>query len=99
LTKHVALVGFMGTGKSTLGSRLAGRIGSLLIDIDADLEGLVGPIPDYFEKHGEAAFRAVEASAVSDALLGSVPAVVVLGGGAVTSAARWESFRASASSG
>jgi shikimate kinase/3-dehydroquinate synthase len=90
LTKHVALVGFMGTGKSTLGSRLAGRIGSPLIDIDADLEGLVGPIPDYFEKHGEAAIRAVEASAVSDALLGSVPAVVVLGGGAVTSAATRE---------
>jgi shikimate kinase/3-dehydroquinate synthase len=90
LTKHVALVGFMGTGKSTLGSRLAERIGVPLIDVDADLEALIGPIPDYFDKHGEAAFRAVEASAVSEVLLGSAPAVVVLGGGAVASAATRE---------
>jgi shikimate kinase / 3-dehydroquinate synthase len=90
LTKHVALVGFMGTGKSTLGSRLAERIGAPLIDVDADLEAVIGPIPDYFDKHGEAAFRAVEASAVSEVLLGSAPSVVVLGGGAVASAATRE---------
>jgi shikimate kinase/3-dehydroquinate synthase len=90
LTKHVALVGFMGTGKSTLGSRLAERIGVPLIDVDADLEALIGPIPDYFDKHGEAAFRAVEASAVGEVLLGRAPAVVVLGGGAVASAATRE---------
>ena len=85
--KHVALVGFMGAGKSTLGRRLAGRIRAALTDVDADLEDQFGPIPDYFEKHGEAAFRTVEESAVTDALSRGTRSVVVLGGGAVTSAA------------
>ena len=88
--KHLALVGFMGAGKSTLGWQLAARIGAPLTDVDADLEGLVGPIPDYFDKHGEAAFRVVEESAVTEALLRSARSVVVLGGGAVTSAATRE---------
>src|ERR1700693_1571320 len=80
----------MGTGKSTLGRQLAERIGAPLIDVDADLEVLVGPIPDYFHEHGEAAFRAVEELAVSEVLLRSAPSVVVLGGGAVTSPATRE---------
>ena len=88
--KHLALVGFMGAGKSTLGWQLAARIGAPLTDVDADLEGLVGPIPDYFGKHGEAAFRVVEESAVTEALLRSARSVVVLGAGAVTSAATRE---------
>src|SRR2546423_6308480 len=88
--KHLALVGFMGAGKSTLGCQLAARIGAQLTDVDADLEGLIGPIPDYFGKHGEAAFRVVEESAVTEALLRSARSVVVLGGGAVTSAATRE---------
>jgi shikimate kinase/3-dehydroquinate synthase len=88
--KHVALVGFMGAGKSTLGRRLAECIGASLTDIDADLEDLVGPIPAYFEKHGEAGFRGVEESAVNEALLRNGRSVVVLGGGAVTSPATRE---------
>src|SRR5712691_1187131 len=83
--RHVALVGFMGSGKSTLGSHVAARIGSPLTDIDADLEGLLGPIADYFREHGETAFRGVEESAVTEALLRKTPSVVVLGGGAVAS--------------
>ena len=63
--KHLALVGFMGAGKSTLGWQLAARIGAPLTDVDADLEGLVGPIPDYFDKHGEADVALVERSDVS----------------------------------
>src|SRR2546423_6131391 len=85
--KHLALVGFMGAGKSTLGWQLAARIGAPLTDVDADLEGLVGPIPDYFGKHGEAAFRVVEESAVTEALLRRARPVVVLGRGAVPPAA------------
>jgi len=88
--KHVALVGFMGAGKSTLGRRLAERIGAPVTDIDADLENLVGSIPAYFEKHGEAVFRGVEESAVTEALLRNGRSVVVLGGGAVTSPATRE---------
>ena len=61
--KHLALVGFMGAGKSTLGWQLAARIGAPLSDIDADLEDLIGSIPDYFGRHGEGAFRVVEESA------------------------------------
>jgi shikimate kinase/3-dehydroquinate synthase len=85
--KHVALVGFMGAGKSTLGRRLAERIGVPLTDLDEDLEKLVGPIADYFREHGETAFRAVEEIAAAEVLRREGPTVVVLGGGAVTSAA------------
>jgi shikimate kinase/3-dehydroquinate synthase len=85
--KHIALVGYMGAGKSTLGGELATRIGAPLVDVDAELAERIGPIPDYFRERGEAEFRAVEEAAVADALRRSGRSVVVLGGGAVTSAA------------
>jgi shikimate kinase/3-dehydroquinate synthase len=86
----VALVGFMGAGKSTLAWRAAERTGRVFTDVDSDLEGLIGPIGAYFEQHGEAAFRGVEEVAVTEALLRRAPAIVALGGGAVTSAATRE---------
>jgi shikimate kinase / 3-dehydroquinate synthase len=88
--RHVALVGFMGAGKSTLAWRAAEQTGRGYVDVDSDLEGLVGPIGAYFDEHGEAAFRAVEEVAVTEALLRSAPSIIALGGGAVTSAATRE---------
>ena len=55
--RHVALVGFMGAGKSTLAWRAAEQTGRGYVDVDSDLEGLIGPIGAYFDEHGEAAFR------------------------------------------
>jgi len=88
--RHVVLVGFMGAGKSTLAWRAAEQTGRGYVDVDSDLEGLIGPIGAYFDEHGEAAFRAVEEVAVTEALLRSAPSIVALGGGAVTSAATRE---------
>ena len=57
----IFLVGFMGSGKSTVGRRLAGRLGYSFIDMDARLEGEHGmTINEIFEKLGEKAFRAME---------------------------------------
>ena len=90
MDRHVALVGFMGAGKSTLAWQAAQQTGRGYVDVDSDLEGLIGPIAAYFVEHGEPAFRAVEEVAVTEALLRSAPSIVALGGGAVTSAATRE---------
>jgi 3-dehydroquinate synthetase len=87
LGRHVALVGFMGAGKSTLGARVAERIGRRFVDVDVGLEERIGPIAAYFAEHGEASFRELEAEAVADALRRDTPSVVALGGGAVGSSA------------
>jgi shikimate kinase len=85
--RHVALVGFMGAGKSALAREAAERTGRPCVDVDAKLEERLGSIPAYFAAHGEAAFRAVEAEATAEALGRTAPSVISLGGGAVTSAA------------
>jgi shikimate kinase/3-dehydroquinate synthase len=83
--RHLALIGFMGAGKSTLGREVAERIGRRFVDLDEEIELATSrPITELFED-GEAAFRAVEADLASEVLAGH-PAVVALGGGAVLSA-------------
>lgn len=81
----VVLVGPPGAGKSTVGALVAQQLGVPLRDTDADIETATGSsIADLFIDEGEAAFRGREASAVAEALA-SEGAVVVIGGGAVTS--------------
>src|SRR2546423_9171799 len=94
LTKHVALVGFMGAGKTTLGTEAARLIGCRFRDLDQELEVRLGTsIRSYFTEEGEAAFRKREAIATVAALRDPEPAVLALGGGAVTSAAVREALR------
>jgi len=84
LERHLALVGFMGAGKSTLGPVLAERLGRAFVSVDAVVEARVGmPITEVFETRGEAAFRELEAEAASDVLARRSPAVIELGGGAL----------------
>jgi 3-dehydroquinate synthetase/shikimate kinase len=84
LDRHVALVGFMGAGKTTLGAEVAQRLGRRLVDLDRELERSVRrTIPELFEERGEAEFRVLEAEATIQALLNERPAVLALGGGAV----------------
>jgi shikimate kinase len=89
--RRIALVGMMGTGKSTVAARVAATLGWTCIDVDAVIEARTArAISDIFATDGEAAFRAIEADIVADGLggqdvtrRGSVGCVVALGGGAV----------------
>jgi len=84
LDRHVALVGFMGAGKSTLGWEVAERLGRRLVDLDHELARSAGrTIPELFEERGEAEFRVLEAEATIATLQNERPAVLALGGGAV----------------
>jgi shikimate kinase/3-dehydroquinate synthase len=86
LDRHLALVGFMGAGKSTLGREVAGRLDRPFADADEAIEAAAGrSIPELFADEGEEGFRARETGAVR-ALLAGPPAVLALGGGAVTRA-------------
>ncbi|WP_454163437.1 shikimate kinase [Gordonia iterans] len=81
---HAVLTGFMGSGKSTVGSALADALGVGYLDTDAELERRAGrTIPEIFVDDGEAAFRALERDVVLDALA-TFDGVVALGGGSVT---------------
>jgi shikimate kinase/3-dehydroquinate synthase len=84
LDRHVALVGFMGAGKSTLGAEIADRLGRRLVDLDRELERAARrAIPELFEERGEVEFRVLEAEETVAALHNERPAVLALGGGAV----------------
>ncbi|HET7912983.1 MAG TPA: shikimate kinase, partial [Pseudolabrys sp.] len=57
--RSIVLVGMMGAGKSSIGRRLAGRLGIPFVDADSEIESAAGmTIPEIFEKHGEPYFRA-----------------------------------------
>jgi shikimate kinase/3-dehydroquinate synthase len=84
LDRHVALVGFMGAGKSTLGLEVAQLLGRRLVDLDRELERSARrAIPELFEEVGEVEFRVLEAEQTIAALRNERPAVLALGGGAV----------------
>jgi shikimate kinase / 3-dehydroquinate synthase len=86
LGKHLALVGFMGAGKTTLGLAVAQRLGRAFVDLDREIErGLGQSIAEIFAERGEAEFRVIEQTAALDTLCRGKPAVVALGGGAVGS--------------
>ena len=94
-TPGIYLVGFMGSGKSTVGRLLAERLGWQFVDLDAEIENQAGkPIARIFEDEGEAAFRELEAAAVTAqtcAVRGGHARVVALGGGAyIAERNRWK---------
>jgi shikimate kinase len=80
---RVVLTGFMGAGKTTVGALLADRLGWQFIDSDRIVESRAGlTIADIFNRHGEPAFREMEASAIRDAV-STEHLVLALGGGAL----------------
>src|SRR5436309_11010332 len=83
LGRHIALVGFMGAGKTTLGREVAARLGRPFLDVDDEVERAEGPIWELFEQRGEATFRELEARFLREAAGRSEPSVIAVGGGAV----------------
>ena len=82
-TRSIVLVGMMGAGKSSVGRRLAARLGLAFVDADAEIESAAGmTIPEIFAKHGEADFRSGEKRVIAR-LLDNGPQVLATGGGAV----------------
>ena len=80
----IVLIGFMGAGKTTVGRALAARLNLPFVDTDEVIEQASGlSISDIFEGYGETGFREIEARTIAEQLAGP-PAVVALGGGAVT---------------
>jgi shikimate kinase len=76
----------MGSGKSTVGSRLAQQLGWRFVDLDEKIEAASGiTIPQFFERHGEPAFRQLEVEQLRAALGRSLerqePTILALGGG------------------
>jgi shikimate kinase len=82
-TRSIVLVGMMGVGKSTIGRRLAARLGLRFFDADVEIEvahaGMT--IPEIFTAHGEPYFRDGEARVIARLLEGG-PIVLATGGGA-----------------
>jgi shikimate kinase len=82
--RHVALVGFMGTGKSTIGRKLARELRCAFFDTDNLIVRAHGAIAEIFASEGEATFRQYEAETIEDVLRTCEAGVVALGGGALT---------------
>ncbi len=81
-SRTIVLVGLMGAGKSSIGRRLAHRLGLPFVDADTEIEKAADlTIPEIFEKHGEPYFRAGEVRVVAR-ILESGPQVLATGGGA-----------------
>jgi shikimate kinase/3-dehydroquinate synthase len=79
----IALIGFMGAGKTTVGRLLADRLGLAFVDTDRFIEECAGrSVRGIFDEDGEPHFRALEHQAVAT-LVGRGAAVIALGGGAV----------------
>lgn len=80
--RSVVLVGMMGAGKSSVGRRLAARLGIPFVDADTEIEAAAGmTISEIFAQHGESYFRAGEARVIAR-LLEHGPQVMATGGGA-----------------
>jgi shikimate kinase len=79
---RIALIGFMGAGKTTVGAILAARLGYTFIDTDAVIEQRAGaPVAVLFRERGEPAFREMEAAALAE-MAGRKHLVIASGGGA-----------------
>jgi shikimate kinase len=91
--RSLVLVGMMGAGKSSVGRRLAVRLGVPFVDADAEIEKAAGmTITEIFAAHGEPYFRAGETRVIAR-LLESGPQVLATGGGAFMNADTRDAIR------
>lgn len=75
----IVLVGFMGTGKSTVGPIVADRLEFRFVDTDTLIETQHGPIPELFKTRGEEAFRQIECDVIRE--LAEIEGLVIATGG------------------
>ena len=79
----IALIGFMGTGKTAVGKALAQKLGKKFVELDSLIEQKAGkPIPEIFKEDGEVAFRELEIE-VTKEVAEKKKAVIACGGGVV----------------
>lgn len=94
-TRRVILIGYRGTGKSTVGRLLAQRLGTPFLDTDQEIEARHGAIAAMVAAHGWPLFRARERDLLAELATGG-PAVIATGGGAVLHREVWETLKADA---
>ncbi|WCN38880.1 shikimate kinase [Aneurinibacillus uraniidurans] len=94
--RHVILIGFMGTGKTTVGEALARRLGCRQVDLDECVVEQAGrSIPDLFETEGEEGFRLRETQVLRELVQRVDGQVLTTGGGVVTQPRNIEIMQAS----
>jgi len=83
-TINIALIGFMGSGKTTVGRLLAIKLGMKFIDLDEVIKDRLGmEITEIFSNYGESYFRDVESQVVKEVFTGVDNSVIACGGGVV----------------
>jgi XRE family transcriptional regulator, aerobic/anaerobic benzoate catabolism transcriptional regulator len=94
--KHarVALLGVRGAGKSTIGARLAKKLGARFVEVDREIERAAGlALGEIFELHGEAYYRRLEREVLAQLLGGARPVVLATGGSVVNDPANYGMLR------
>jgi len=88
LPQNIVLIGFMGSGKSTVGRELHVRLGYPLVDMDQVIEQRAGkPITAIFADEGEATFRAMETELLQELADPAAPSRIISTGGGVVGSA------------
>lgn len=88
---RIALIGLRGAGKTTLGARLADRLGCPFVELDKEIEQDAGaPLNAIFDLYGQAAFRRLERRCLERVISGAPRAVIATGGGLVSDPATFE---------
>jgi shikimate kinase len=91
--KNIVLIGFMGTGKSTVGMKLAERLKMEFVDMDREIEKVTGlTITQIFKKYGEIRFRSEE-NLMAEKLARRSNLVIATGGGIVLQDKNIETLR------
>jgi shikimate kinase len=94
LVRAISLVGMPGSGKSTVGRHVARHLGLMFVDTDHLIEQRIGcSIREYFELHGEPAFRDIEAEVVAETVAADQTRIVATGGGVVLRETNREALR------
>jgi shikimate kinase len=94
--RHIFLTGFMGSGKTTIGKKIARKIDRPFFDCDQEIEKQTScSIPDIFRYEGEQKFREYELQIINELAGLLQPAVIALGGGALMQGKNLETVKTS----